>query len=97
MPDGIDHVVVDVVSDSLGEMRRPVGHALTRKRSGILDAEKRRHRGRDGNESFHLLLPSLNNYIVYRLDFGRAPCIRLYSKKKLRVVSRLTFVNVRCR
>jgi hypothetical protein len=53
----VDHVLVDLVSDFIGEMRCPVGHALTWKRSNVLGADKRRQRsrGENDNDSFHVL------------------------------------------
>ena len=40
--DRMDHVIVDLVSDFTGEMRRPVGHAFTWKCGSVLDTKKRR-------------------------------------------------------
>lgn len=59
-------MVVDIVSDSVGEMCYSVGHALTWKRTHALDAHKHRARSRRENRkisfhSFHLL--SLNTSI----------------------------------
>jgi hypothetical protein len=53
---GMNHVIVDLVSNFLSEMRRSPRHSLTRKRGRVLGAEKRRQHGCGGNsdKSFHL-------------------------------------------
>ena len=55
--DWVDHVIVDLVSDFTGEMRRPVRHAFAWKCGSVLDAKKRRqHRtGENCHESFHFI------------------------------------------
>jgi len=54
--DRMDHVIVDLVGNFAGEMRRSVGHSLTRKRGSVLGAEERRAHGsrENGCKSFHL-------------------------------------------
>ena len=54
--DRMDHVIVDLVGNFAGEMRCSVRHSFTRKRGGVLGAEKRRAHGSGEycNESFHL-------------------------------------------
>lgn len=56
----MDHMSVDIVGDSAGEVRCPVGHSLTRKRRSALGEQKRqRHRGQNRDLSFHRSSPSL--------------------------------------
>jgi hypothetical protein len=68
-------------------------NAFTRKGGSILDAEKHHTHGSREYQSFHL-----HSLLSLHIDIGlqqRPSYSRLI--KKLRVVSRLTFVNVRCR
>jgi len=55
--DWMDHVIVDLVSDFLGEMRRPPRHAFAGKCGCALGAEKHRAHGsrEERKVSFHLL------------------------------------------
>jgi hypothetical protein len=57
----VNHVIVDLIRNLVGEMRRSVQDALARECAGVLGAEKHRQSSYGENLSFHLL--SLLYYI----------------------------------
>ena len=89
----MDNVIVDLIGDFLRKMGRSVGHALTWKCGSILGVEKHRTHGSGAHQSksFHLL----SLLFIFR-QHSRGSYSSLL-REKLRVVSRFTSVNVRCR
>ena len=89
----MDNVIVDLSSNFPGEMGRSVGHALARKCGSVLRKQKLhdRYAGEQQNGTFHLL----SLLFIFR-QHSRGSYSSLL-REKLRVVSRFTFVNVRCR
>ena len=74
----MDHVIVDLVSNLVGEMRRPIRQAFARECVSPWRGEKRRQygRGKYRDGTFHLL-----SLLVINLDWICAARIRVDSKK----------------
>jgi hypothetical protein len=70
------YVIVDLVSDFVGKMRRPVQNAFARKCGSSLGADKRRANGGSKNQSFHL-----HSLLFNKLDCDSAARIRVHSEK----------------
>ena len=70
--DRMDHVMVDVLGDLAGKMRRPVGHSLAWKCDCIWGAKKRTHHAycQNQNVAFHV------QSLPLRLDCRREGRIR---------------------